>query len=538
VSHDVMMRAKSWRSTVAARLLGLGCVLAGACASPRPVDTLVLASGSDLESANPVVTVHPMSRQVQRHVLYVPLVQLDSTLALVPALARRWQWSDDGRTLTFTLRTDVRWHDSVPTTARDAKFTFDAVRAPETGSPRAGDLREVTALEAPDDTTLIVRFAAAPADVPLIFAELPPVPAHRLQRVPYAEWRAADFSTNPVGNGPFRFASRTPGVRWRFVRNTEHPAALGGPPWARELIVTVVDEASTKLAGLVSGDLDVAGVSPTTASIVERDPLLALESPPVLFTSLLVFNTTRAPFDDPRVRQAFALAIDRERLVAAAVAGYGVPSRRIVPPGVFSDLTAAQERATPDTAAAARLLDAAGWARVGDGPRQRAGQPLRVELLTAGSGELAAEQLLQADLRAIGVSVDLRPLELATFLTTLRADAKTYDLAFTGVPGDLGLGHLRALLHSTQRGGALAYTGYASPTLDAALDRAAGARDVATRRAAWDDVSAQVASEAPVTVLYHARGVQGRARALRGVRMDLRGELVTVARWSRDTATP
>lgn len=516
-----------------------------ACASPRPSDTLVLASGSDLESANPVVTVHPMSRQVQRHVLFVPLVHLDSLLAPVPALARAWSWSPDGREVTFHLRSDVRWHDGVPTTARDARFTFEAVRDVATGSPRAGDLRDVASLDAPDDTTFVVRFTSAPPQLPLIFAELPPVPEHLLRDVAPAEWRGASFSTAPVGNGPFRFAGRTPGVRWRFVRNPEHPAALGGAPWARELVVTVVDEASTKLAGLVSGDLDVAGVSPTTAAIVERDPLLALETPPVLFTSLLVFNTTRAPFDDARVRRAFALAIDRARLVEAAVAGFGVPSRGLVPPGVLAPAAATTGGTVAggtgvlrDTAIAARLLDDAGWRRAADGLRRRAGRPLRVTLLTAGSGELAAEQLLQADLRALGVAVDLQPLELATFLATLRAEEKRYDLAFTGVPGDLALGHLRALLHGAQRRGALGYTGHAAAALDAALDAAAAARDLPSRRAAWAAVDSAVAVEAPVTVLYHARGVQGRARALRGVVMDLRGELATVSRWSRVTDAP
>lgn len=525
-----------------------------ACASPRPADTLVLASGSDLESANPVVTIHPMSRQVQRHVLFVPLVHLDSTLAPVPALARAWSWSADGRALTFHLRSDVRWHDGVPTTARDARFTFAAVRDSATGSPRAGDLRDVVSLDAPNDTTFVVRFASAPQQLPLIFAELPPVPEHLLRDVPPAEWRGASFSTSPVGNGPFRFAGRTPGVRWRFVRNPQHPAALGGPPWARELVVTVVDEASTKLAGLVSGDLDVAGVSPTTAAIVERDPLLALETPPVLFTSLLVFNTSRAPFDDARVRRAFALSIDRARLVEAAAAGFGVPSRGLVPPGVFAPASSAAGGTggtvttggtvaggtgpLRDTAIAGRLLDDAGWRRAADGLRRRDGRPLRVALLTAGSGDLAAEQLLQADLRALGVAVDLQPLELATFLTTLRAEEKRYDLAFTGVPGDLALGHLRALLHGAQRRGALGYTGHASAALDAALDAAATARDLPSRRAAWDAVDSVVALEAPVTVLYHARGVQGRARALRGVVMDLRGELATVSRWSRVTDAP
>jgi peptide/nickel transport system substrate-binding protein len=544
-----MMRAESMRSTVrgaarlVAALLAAGAATPG-CAAPRPADTLVLASGSDLESANPVVTVHPMSRQVQRHVLFLPLVHLDEALRPVPALARAWTWSPDRRVLTFRLRTDVHWHDGVRTTARDARFTFEAVQDPATGSPRAGDLRGVSSLEVPDDSTFIVRFREAPPTLPLVFAEVPPVPEHHLRHVPRAQWRAAPFSTAPVGNGPFRFRDRTPGVRWRFERNAAHPLALGGPPWARLLVVTVVDEASTKLAGLVSGDLDVAGVSPATAALVRRDPLLVLETPPVLFTTFLVFNTTRPPFDDPRVRRAVALAIDRRRLVDAAVAGFGVPSRQLVPPGVFvpettaAAPTAALREQLTDTAAAARLLDDAGWRRDADGWRHRAGRPLALALLTAGSGELAAEQLLQADLRALGMALTLQPLELATFLATLRADEKRFDLAFTGVPGDLALGHLRALLHGDQRGGALAYTGHASPSLDAALDAAATAGTRPDQRAAWHRVDTLVAREAPVTVLYHARGVQGRARALRGVAMDLRGELATVARWSRDPVVP
>lgn len=491
----------------------------------------MLASGSDLESANPVLTVHPMSRQVQRHVLFVPLVQLDSTLLPVPALARSWHWADGGRTLTFHLRTDVRWHDGVPTTAHDARFTFDAVRDPDVASPRAGDLRDVVSLDAPDDSTFVVRFRAAPPGLPLVFAEVPPIPAHHLRDVPRAAWRGAPFAVAPVGNGPFRFVDRTPGVRWRFARHDAHPVALGGPPWARELIVTVVDEASTKLAGLVSGDLDVAGVSPSTAVLVSRDPLLVLETPPVLFTTVLAFNTTRPPFDDARVRRAVGLAVNRVRLVDAAVAGFGIPTAQLVPPGIF-DETMPPARAA-DTTTAAGLLDAAGWRRGPDGVRRRGGQPFSVSLLTAGSGELAAEQLLQADLRAIGLDVTLRPLELATFLTILRADDKTFDVAFTGVPGDLALGHLRALLHGEQHGGALAYTGVSSPALDAALDAAAGAGSRDERREAWGRVDSLVADEAPVTVLYHARGVQGRSRTLRGVRMDLRGELATVARWSR-----
>jgi peptide/nickel transport system substrate-binding protein len=525
--------ALTLRAALALGAAACGSVALGACTgSARPTDTIVIASGSDLESANPVVTLHPLSRQVQRHMLFVPLVHLDSALQPVPALARRWQWSDDGTTLTFTLRTDVRWHDDAPTTAEDVRFTFDAVRDPDTGSPRAGDLNAVVSLAAPDDTTFVVRFGAAPAGLPLIFAELPPVPAHLLRDVPRSAWRGAAFATNPIGNGPFRFASRTPGARWRFVRNEAFPSDLGGPPWAREVVIAVVDEPSTKLAGLVSGDLDVAGVSPSMADLVTRDPLLVLETPPVLFTTVLAFNTGKPPFDDVRVRRAIALGIDRARIVDAAVAGYGVPSRRVVPPGVFTDAPGAPPAAI-DTAEAARLLDAAGWRRGTGGQRTRDGVALALTLLTAGSGELAAEQLLQDDLRRLGFAVDIRTTELATFLSLLRAEPKTFDVAYTGIPGDLALGHLRALLDGRQRGGGLAYTAFANDTLDAALDRALAADAPQARAQAWQRVDSLVEQFAPVSVVYHARGVQGRARSLDGVVMDLRGELATVSRWRR-----
>ncbi len=512
------------------------CLLGVACTgSPRPHDTIVMASGSDLESANPVVTLHPMSRQMQRHMLFVPLVHLDSVLQPVPALARSWAWSDSGRVLTFSLRTDVSWHDGVPTTADDVRFTFEAVRDPDVGAPRAGDLRDVLTLEAPDDSTVVVRFRIAPPRLPLVFAELPPVPAHLLRDVPADGWRAAAFSTVPVGNGPFRFASRTPGARWRFVRNEQFPVELGGPPWAREVVIAVVDEPSTKLAGLVSGDLDVAGISPSMAELVARDPLLHLETPPVLFSSILAFNTTAAPFNDVRVRRAVSLAIDRDRLVQAAVAGFGVPTRRVIPPGVFPQNGAALPPPHADTIAAAQLLDAAGYPRAANGMRARNGVPLAITLLTAGSGELAAEQLLQDDLRRIGIALTIRTAELATFLSTLRAPRKTFDVAYTGIPGDLALGHLRALLDGRQRGGGLDYTGFADATLDRALDAAFAAPDLDAQRERWTTVDSLVERSSPIAVLYHARGVQGRSASLDGVVMDLRGELATVTRWQRRT---
>ncbi len=536
-----MMRAERLRSTTAptiglvpARLAFtlLAFTLLACGGSPRPSDIIVLASGSDLESANPVVTVHTMSRQMQRHMLFMTLVTLDDALEPQPWLARRWAWNDARTELTFTLRDDIRWHDDVPTTSRDVVLTFTAAQDPATGSPRAGDLAAVRDIRAIDDSTVIFTFNAPQPSLPLIFAELPPVPAHVLGDVPLERWRQHAFSTAPVGNGPFIFVSRNAGQRWRFARNATFPAALGGPPAAREVVIAVVDEPATKFAGLVSGDLDVAGVSPAMAHLVARDPLLVLESPPVLFTTMLAFNTTRAPFDDARVRRAVSLAIDRQRIVDAAVAGYAVPARGAIPPGIFEG--SQQPGASRlDVERAKALLDSAGYSRDTDGMRSRAGEPLRFTLLTVSTGDLAVEQLLQDDLRRVGIAVTIRSAELATFLSALRAADKQYDAAYTGVPGDLGLGHLTAMFHSAQRGGALDYTGFHDPALDTLLDDARVADGPLARAGAWERVSAMLSAATPVAFVYHARGVQGRARSLDGVVMDLRGELATVARWSR-----
>jgi len=145
---------------------------------------------------------------------------------------------------------------------------------------------------------------------------------------------------------------------------------------------------------------------------------------------------------------------------------------------------------------------------------------------------MAVEQLVQADLRARGLDVSIRVAELATFLAALRAPSKQYDLAITGIPGDIALGHLSALFASAQRGGALDYTGLHSASLDDALTTARGAAPDDANRA-WRAVSEALADSMPVAWLYHARGVQGRSRRLEHVQMDLRGELTSVAQWTR-----
>jgi peptide/nickel transport system substrate-binding protein len=511
-------------STLAAALLGAGCI-----APQRPADVVVLASGADLESANPLVTTHPLSRQVQRYALFVTLLRYDSSLTPRPYLARRWWWTDGGRTLTLALAPDLHWHDGVRTTAADAAFTFLAARDPATGFPRAAELASLDTALAADDTTLVLRFRRAPVQLPALLSELPLVPRHLLASVPRAEMRTAPFNDAPVGNGPYRFAGRRRGARWSFVRNDSFPASLGGPAALRGLVIAVVDEATTKFAGLASGELDMAGIAPAMAPLAERDATLRVLSYPVLFGTGLFFNTTRAPFDEARVRRAVARSIDRRRIVDVALSGYGQPAVSAVPPDSPLAWRGARSR---DTAEADRLLDAAGWRRGADGVRTRAGRRLEVELLSVGSGDNVAEQLVQADLAARGIALRVRQTEMGAFLTTARASEKRFDLLLAGVPGDLALSYVNALFSSAQRGGTLDYTGFHDPALDALLQAAALAPPGEPARAAWAGVQIALDSLAPATWLYHSRGVQGVSRRVGGARMDLRGELAAVHDWT------
>ena len=462
-----MSRPLSWTLGVVAAL--------GACApAPDRGATVLYASGADLQSINPLLAVHPLARQVQRYVLLTTLARYDSALVPRPYLAREWSWSADRKTLRFRLVPGVRWDDGAPTTARDVRWTLDAARDPVVGYPRLTDLADLDSVSAPDDSTVVLGFSTPQARLPDVLTDLAILPAHLLDSVPRQALRRAEWNQRPVGNGPFRFVRHEPNRRWVFAANPDFPAALGGPPGLARLVLAVVDEPVTKLAALVDGELDFAGIQPAHAAYVRRDPRLQVLDYPLLFTYGLVFNTRRAPFDRVEVRRTISDALDRQELVEGYVYGYGTPATGPVPPDVA--VRPAGLRAAPR----------------GD-----------FELLTVGSGEGALEQMVQAQLARAGFRVVIRQLELSAFLDRLYGPAHDFDAAILGIPGDLGLGYLGPLA---------ALAGMTAPRDPAAAER-------------------MFADSMPVAFLYHARGLQGMNRRVRGVRMDVRGELVTVHDW-------
>src|SRR5438876_3544307 len=186
--------------------------------------TVVYASGADLQSVNPLVTVHPLAKQVERYVLLTTLVRYDSTLAPRPYLAREWTWTPDRQMLVLRLQSGVRWHDGVSTSARDVAWTLNTARDPATGYPRLEDLAPIAFASDPDDSTVVVRFATPQRGFPDVFTDLAILPAHLLDTVPHERLRQAAWDEHPVGNGPFRFVLHEPNRRWVFAANPEFPA--------------------------------------------------------------------------------------------------------------------------------------------------------------------------------------------------------------------------------------------------------------------------------------------------------------------------
>ena len=475
--------------------------LALACSNaPRRGNTVILASGADLQSPNPLLTTHPLARQIQRYALLVTLVRYDSTLTPVPYLARSWTWSPDSTLLTMRLFSGLAWHDGTLTTARDAQWTLDAARDSAGVYPRRRDLAGLIEVTAPDDSTLLLRFGRPTAKIPDVLTDLALLPRHLLDTsARRGGLRQAGWNRRPVGNGPFRFVAYEANRRWVFEANRGFPAELGGPPRLDRFVVAVVDEPTTKLAALTSGELDLAGINPAHAQFVRKNSRLTVLDYPLLFSYALIFNTRKPPFDRLEARQRVTDGLDSHAMVDGVLFGFGTPASGPLPPALMgiSDIPSPSSAVIPSPSSAVIPSRRRGI------PAPEAGAPLTFELLTVGSGEAALEQMLQSQLSAHGITAEIRQLELSTFLDRVEGRARDFDAAVLGISGDLALGHLARIL------------GIAGLPVEGAPAELVG----------------RIQDSTAAAFLYHARGVQGVNRRVKGITMDLRGELVTLPRW-------
>jgi peptide/nickel transport system substrate-binding protein len=510
----------------------LGCGDGGAADG----DTIIAGMRSDFSGFNPVTNSSLYTNEVINYALFTPLVQYDEGLSVRPYLAESWEEQGD-TAVVFVLRRDVRWHDGTPVTAEDVRFTFDIAKDTITGSLLGSAfLADVASAEVIDSFTIRFRYTRAHAQALEDFWWAP-LPKHLLEGVPPAELRNAPYNRSPVGSGPFRFVEWRANERLVLERNPDFPEPLGGPAAAARVVFRIVPEASTMLTELLTGGVHVdIPVLPDQAAQIRAADDLELHAFPGRTVYYIGWNNERPPFDDVRVRRALALAIDRPQVIDALLAGQGELAESTIPPWhpVYPD---AIESLARDTDEAARLLAEAGWTdRDGDGIRESAqGSPLRFTMLTSDDAlRRAVVEVLQSQLRGIGAEVQVRVTEFQTMLDQHRS--RNFDAVFTNwVLDNFQVASSPfALFHSSQADVPLSSnrSGVRDPQLDRIIERGGAATDAGEQQQAWREFTLQLQQQQPVTFMFWLTELAASNTAVQNVRMDPRGELLSIAEWS------
>lgn len=517
------------------RTLACALVLATlACgeAGPRRGGTVVVAAGSELDYPNPLISVDALTNEVLRYVLFTPLLRYGPGLTYEPVLAESWEMDGD-TAVVFHLRPDVRWHDGRPTTAGDVLFTFQRARDPATGFPNAQYFSRWTGGEVLDSLT--VRFTFEPHAEPLAgWPFTPIVPRHVLDTVPAELMRQSGFNAAPVGNGPFRFVSHRSGDRWVFEANTEYPASLGGPPLLERLVLRIIPDNSAQVTEIRVGEVDVA-LEPRpeqVRQVAAREGIRVVLKPSREF-SFIAWNGQREPLDDPGVRRALALAIDRQQLLDGLRGGLGALAASPVMP--FHWAWADDLQPLPfDPGAALELLAGAGVEdRDGDGVLELPdGTDFALEIKLPASSDYHRDlaEAVRADLAELGIRATVRPTEATTLFADLTSPERRFDAALLGWSGDVRL-DLRDLFHSGALGGPYQFASYANTEMDSLLERAT-AEPVRERASPlWHRVQELLLQEQPWTLIYYQTDAHLARDRVRGLDMDIRGALVNVADW-------
>lgn len=483
---------------------------------------------------DPLYATDPAERDAVA-LLFRGLTRPRAGAGLEPDLAESWEVADGGRTWTFTLRADVRWHDGVPVTADDVLFTVLSLQHPDYDGPVGGPWRDVIVERV---APLVVRFRLGTPLASFLTATTQPiVPAHVLMAVPVAERRFTGFGREPIGNGPFhlvaldesgarleRFGPRpggSPTLSWADPLATLPPptpaATPAGPPRplldAFELRTFATAEEAAE--AFRDGRIDaVGGLSPAlTAELASIAGVRRVAYPTTVVTAV-VFNLRGAtsPFRDPRVRRALLAAIDRSGLVADVLGDAGIVAETpISPASAFHDPAAAPPVAH-DPAAAAALLETAGWSRQPDGwrvPKGRAALTFVVDTLDRETNAAlnATATRVVADWMAFGL-VPMLEAHGATELVEDRLLANEFDVAVVEI--NLGLDpDLFPLLSSGQalRGGTNV-AGYQSKKLDELLLAARDSADAETRRRRFAALESVLGTELPFLTLHFGERVE------------------------------
>ncbi len=464
------------RAAVVAASLGLPAVAAQA---------QVLEIGADQSPAglDPHIAT-AFSTALINSVIYEGLTAIDKDLRVIPSLAASWTISDDQKTYTFTLRPNATFHDGTPVGPEDVVASIRRVLNQQIGSPLASRINmiENAAAEAPNRVVLRLSQPSAPLLTSLSTIYIVP------RRM---ETDRESLQRTPVGTGPFRFQQWVPDT---FISLQRHAGYWEqGLPRLEGVRFNIVPEAATRQVGIGTGTYQLLpNIDANTALTLQGRPNVNLVDTLELAYTLVGFNTSTAPFNDPRVREAVNYAINRQQLVQAVYNGRGVAGGPLSPALRDWATPVAQFACyTPNPARARELLAAAGH-----------GSGLAITLNVLPRQDIRdVAQVVQAQLNQAGFRVELNNQELGRFIQDWRnSNFQAFVSTNAGSPDPDDY-----FYRTFRTGGSTNVFKYTNPELDGILDRARSITDTAQRRALYTQAQQILACQGPIAHLAYAQ---------------------------------
>ena len=440
--------------------------------------TLRVGWSSEPDTMNPLTSYSTEALEVQQ-LIYDKLMDYDPDLNIVQALAETTEVSDDGTTITYTLRSGVNWHDGEPLTADDVVFTFSTI-AEQGSSGYAQWLAQMTDVAADGDDIVMVTFSQPQAFDPAL--SIPILPKHIWEGMSNAEVQKF-ANDDPIGSGPYRFGAWERGQTVSVERNEDF---WGTPPGPDAVLWVLYQNEDVMAQSLRGGEVDILPeVPPTIWDGLGTDGGMAPVSLPGFSFHHIGINMSSDPDSDGNpllldvnVRQALSYATDRNQLVEIALAGHGQPGSVLLPPafGEYMLEIPPEEQIDAKPDKANELLDQAGYTeRDGDGTRLSSdGQPLRFRLIAIESTtvDVRAAQLFRDSVAKVGIALDLQTMDENT-LGSLVYETTDWDIFVWG--WDSGVNdpdYMLGIVLSSQIGGNNDIF-YANPDYDALYDQQA-----------------------------------------------------------------
>ena len=476
------------------RLLALAFAFCASASLPALAskERFVIDLVSEPSSLDPQVQWNPDSYYVYRNI-FDNLVARDEKGEIVPQVATSWKYLSDTQ-ISFEIRNDILFHDGKKLTPEDVAFSVQRITDPKFASPQLGQFDQIVKAEVTGPNTVTLTTKSAYPALLAQLVKLSIVPKHVVDAV-----GKDAFNTNPVGSGPYQFDSWQRGVQVTLKRNDAYWGPKGPFPVA---VFRAVPDAATRLANLQAGtsDLGVTLDSDQAAQLktaANAQPLTGLTER----VAYLRLNTTKPPFNDARIRQAAAYAIDKEGIVDGILGGFDKPVNVLTAPPVFGY---ADKVAAPgyDLAKAKALV-----AEVGPGAKAE------IELATSPVFDQRVVQAIQQMLGEAGLTVTINMSDMASYLKRAQAGPEaTSTLSFGrwSCACQDADGILFPLLHKSS-----GWSAYRNPEADKLLEEARQTLDKEKRLALYRQVHDIVAKEVPLIPLYQSAVIYGATKHLK-----------------------